>query len=452
MRGTHAVTCRRTPVGWLVLGLGAIGFLHCGPPRGSDWPVDDSTRDSPTAEAPAPELEKDRDGDGYDSQVDCKDRDPDVHPGAPEYCNGADDDCDGEIDEEAVDASTWYTQADDDGLGLDSSAIRACSQPQPYAFLNQEPMTEDLVAGLCSSPQTGQTSFLALLQREIPFRDSLGFGRWMEGSRVDLDADGEAEVLLIVAAAPGPSRHLVVLDRLAGGWRLVHTELLFNWYEPTDLSFVEGVAGRPVIHARDMVGKGTGFYWDRNRFFRYAEGSVHEVAAFINRAHDMETLIHPGVSTRFSMEGEALRVVYEYAFGLSGGAGEALDNIGRGAVGLISGEEAVYFVPAADGVNLEPDFSENASSTLGEEQWSCLETLCTGRHAVEAFRVEIARRLLAASAAERCVIGTYLGYVDEEQILVQFPLDRWGEPVECAAFVGTSEGADQVGSIGPVGR
>jgi hypothetical protein len=71
----------------------------------------------------------DQDGDGYLAGVDCDDHDPTVHPGAPEVCNGKDDDCDGFVDNNAIDATTFYPDADHDGLGNSATPVRSCTQP-----------------------------------------------------------------------------------------------------------------------------------------------------------------------------------------------------------------------------------------------------------------------------------------------------------------------------------
>jgi hypothetical protein len=42
----------------------------------------------------------DADGDGFACDVDCNDRDASVHPGSADVCDGIDNDCDGEVDEE----------------------------------------------------------------------------------------------------------------------------------------------------------------------------------------------------------------------------------------------------------------------------------------------------------------------------------------------------------------
>lgn len=56
---------------------------------------------------------------------DCDDANPDVHPARGELCNGIDDDCDGRVDAEPVDAV--YVDLDGDGFGGVETATFTCT-------------------------------------------------------------------------------------------------------------------------------------------------------------------------------------------------------------------------------------------------------------------------------------------------------------------------------------
>jgi hypothetical protein len=118
---------------------------------GVSWP-DDCDDDDASVLGPTT-WHADGDGDGYGAIAyttlactrpagfvaddrDCNDSSSDIHPDAPEVCNGRDDDCDEAIDDADDDVSgsvSWYFDADGDGWGTGKPTEPSCDAPKGYA-------------------------------------------------------------------------------------------------------------------------------------------------------------------------------------------------------------------------------------------------------------------------------------------------------------------------------
>jgi hypothetical protein len=68
----------------------------------------------------------DADADGFPSKDDCNDFNPAVNPDAEEICDGHDNDCDGTVDVDAVDAPLHWADTDADGYGA-GDGVASCT-------------------------------------------------------------------------------------------------------------------------------------------------------------------------------------------------------------------------------------------------------------------------------------------------------------------------------------
>ena len=118
----------------------------------------------------------DNDGDGFGADEDCDDDDPAVNPEATETCDGLDQDCDGEADEGAADATAWPVDEDGDGYASATGAVLACEAP---------PDTPELL-GDCDDADDG-------VYPGAP--ESCGDGDLnCDGEPSDLDSDGDGAI------------------------------------------------------------------------------------------------------------------------------------------------------------------------------------------------------------------------------------------------------------------
>ena len=165
----------------------------------------------------------DEDGDGYGSRMeyacalspgysavggDCDDATHTIFPGATEFCDGIDNDCDGTVDEEGSDATTWYYDADGDGYGNCAVMQVACDPPAGYvAAASTEscdcndgtaaahPYAVELCDGVLDEDCDGQTDE----------SDAIDAGIWY----ADGDGDGYGDVLSATSACEAPAGYVV---------------------------------------------------------------------------------------------------------------------------------------------------------------------------------------------------------------------------------------------------
>ena len=83
----------------------------------------------------------DEDEDGFALEDgDCNDEDATIHPHAEEICDGLDNNCNQEIDEDSRSSTVWYQDADGDGFG-GTQLLYSCQQP--IGFISQSGDCDD---------------------------------------------------------------------------------------------------------------------------------------------------------------------------------------------------------------------------------------------------------------------------------------------------------------------
>lgn len=202
---------------------------------------------------------EDADGDGFATDAgDCDDADPSRYPGAAELCNEVDEDCDGEVDEDATDRSTRYADADGDTFGDAAAPVLACpGTPGTVADAGDcddadrsvnpdaEEIFADGVDNNCDGLGGSAIGTLDPADEALATIYDSDVGNYLGWSVAvdDLDDDGTDD---LVIARPGPSELLLFPGTITGV------------YHPSDAPIVLQPQGYSTTFATpgDMTGDG----------------------------------------------------------------------------------------------------------------------------------------------------------------------------------------------------
>ena len=155
-------------------------------------------------------IEEDFDGDGLIGDADCDPYNADVNGLADELCDGIDNDCDGDIDEDPIEAPTWYSDSDSDGFGNESNTVQACEQPSGYTDIVGD--CDDFNSSI--HPNAGEycdgydNDCDSLIDDDDPDLDPSEQSLWAK----DLDADGFGDPENTVSACMQPDGYVDNFD------------------------------------------------------------------------------------------------------------------------------------------------------------------------------------------------------------------------------------------------
>jgi len=269
--------------------------------------VDDGARDGLTWY-----LDQDSDGYGVDSTTvvactapgtgwaqqdgDCDDTRDTAFPGADELCNGRDDDCDKQVDEEpTVDPPTWYLDSDSDGWGTDDSALVQCLAPAGYtdqggdcddALDTIHPTADELCNGLDDDCDG--------VADEAP---TVGDGTWY----LDADGDGWGTDADTLSTCDPPSNYVAYSGDCDDGDDAIHpdaTEVCNDGVDNNCDGTASGCAWDASLELTDQV-ELTGIYTEDSFGRCGAVGDLDgdgqpEVILGAGAAYDSETGTNPG--------------------------------------------------------------------------------------------------------------------------------------------------------------
>jgi hypothetical protein len=171
------------------------------------------------------------------NKLDCDDLDALKFPGLAETCDKKDNDCDGQVDEDAGNALTWIVDGDLDGHGkVGGSTVKSCEKPAGYAASVDD----------CND---GDSAVYATAKEQCDLKDNDCDGQTDEEAHLtfykDVDLDGHGAPGTTISACTKPVGYATDKDDCNDGDAAIYqdaTEVCGNKDNDCDKDVDEGVA------------------------------------------------------------------------------------------------------------------------------------------------------------------------------------------------------------------
>ena len=137
---------------------------------------------------------------------DCNDEDPNINPFANEYCNGIDDNCNDEIDEQALDSVQMFIDSDGDGYGSSISTLWQCPPTEGYTTTggdcdDENPAVNPIAQEVCDGVDNDCDTLVDGADGDIAQDTVVAY-------YLDLDGDGYGDDSHVVYACEQPEGYV----------------------------------------------------------------------------------------------------------------------------------------------------------------------------------------------------------------------------------------------------